>query len=125
MKVKKTQIKKSRSVRRKEHVRKTIFGTPERLRLTVFKSLNNINAQLIDDSEGKTVVSASTLESDIAEQIKPEMKKLEQSQFVGKKLAEKALERGYKKAAFDRNGYIYHGRVKALADAARKAGLEF
>lgn len=123
--MKKIEIKKTRRIRRKKHIRKTVYGTQERLRLTVFKSLNNIYAQLIDDETGKTVLSASTLDKEVREQIKPEMKKTEQSSFVGKFLAEKAKEQGISQVSFDRNGFIYHGRIKSLADAARKGGLEF
>lgn len=110
--------------RRRIHVRKKVVGTPERPRLNVFRSLNHIYAQLIDDSAGQTLVSASTVDSDLRGELAG-MKKTEQAQAVGKLVAERALEKGIKQVVFDRAGYQYHGRVKALAEAARKAGLDF
>jgi large subunit ribosomal protein L18 len=118
-------LKKKRRVSRKYRVRKKISGTPERLRLTVFRSLNNIYAQLIDDTQGNTVLSVSTIDKEAKEQIKPDMTKSKKSELVGSLLAKKALEKGIKNVKFDRNGYLYHGRIKTLAEAARKAGLEF
>lgn len=118
-------LKKKRRVSRKYRVRKKISGTPERLRLTVFRSLNNIYAQLIDDTQGNTVLSVSTIDKEAKEQIKPDMTKSKKSELVGSLLAQKALEKGIKNVKFDRNGYLYHGRIKTLAEAARKAGLEF
>ncbi len=106
-------------------MRKKITGAPERLRLTVFRSLNNIYAQLIDDSTGTTVISASTIEPEAKSQMKADMSKSKQSEVVGSLLAKRAVEKGIKQVRFDRNGYLYHGRVKTLAEAARKAGLEF
>lgn len=123
--MKKLDVKQKRRIRRKKHVRKSIFGSEDRLRLTVFKSLDNIYAQLINDDSGQTVIAASSLDQEIKPMIKPEMKKVEQSRIVGTELAKRALDKGVKKVAFDRNGFIYRGRVKALADAARKGGLEF
>ena len=117
----KDNTKESREIRHKR-VRKSVAGTAERPRLCVYRSLNHIYCQLIDDGKGCTIVSASTLESDL----KPDNKrKTETAAFVGKMIAERASESGIKKVVFDRGGYQYHGRVKALADAARKAGLEF
>ncbi len=118
-------IKKKRRISRKFRVRKKITGTPDRLRLTVFRSLNHIYAQLINDVDGKTVVSASTIDPEAKGQIKPDMPKKKQSEVVGSLLAKRAIEKGVKKVTFDRNGYLYHGRVKELAEGARKAGLEF
>ena len=118
-------LKLKRRLRRKLHVRKIIFGTPERLRLTVSRSLNNIYAQIIDDVAKVTLIQASTIDKDVKHLIKPEMTKTQKSEVVGNALAKRALEKNITKVAFDRNGYIYHGRVKALADAARKSGLEF
>lgn len=123
--MKRLELKNKRRTRRKFRIRKRISGTPERLRLSVYRSLNNIYAQIIDDVEGKTVVSASTLDKEVKEQIKPDMKPIDKSKIVGMILAKKALDKNIKKIAFDRNGYLYHGRVKALAESARSNGLEF
>ncbi|MDW8068451.1 MAG: 50S ribosomal protein L18 [Anaerolineae bacterium] len=111
-------------LRRRKHVRKKVFGTPERPRLNVFRSLRHIYAQVIDDTVGHTLVSASTLDPEVREQIAG-LKKTEQARVVGKVLAARALAQGVTKVAFDRAGYKYHGRVKALADAAREGGLDF
>lgn len=111
-------------LRRHKRVRKRVVGTPERPRLNVFRSLSHIYAQVIDDSRGHTLVSASTIEPEVETQLKG-LKKVEQARLVGKVLAERALHRGIKKVVFDRGGYKYHGRVKALAEAAREGGLEF
>jgi large subunit ribosomal protein L18 len=110
--------------RRRAHVRKRVVGTPERPRLNVFRSLKHIYAQVIDDSQGHTIAAASTVDKEVREQIVG-MNKTEQAQVVGRVVAERALAKGVKKVVFDRAGYKYHGRVKALAEAARKAGLEF
>ena len=112
--------------RKKRHlrVRKKVIGTAECPRLNVFRSAKNIYAQLINDENGTTITSASTLD--------PEFRKLEKSggtveaaEWVGELVAKRAVEKGYKKVVFDRGGYLYHGRVKALADGARKGGLDF
>ena len=111
--------------RRKRHlrVRRRVKGTAERPRLSVFRSLNNIYAQVIDDDLGVTLVSASSLDPDlVGEKSGGNVAGAEQ---VGQLLAERALEKGVSRVVFDRGGYKYHGRVAALADAARKAGLEF
>ena len=110
--------------RRRAHVRKRIVGTPERPRLNVFRSLHHIYAQVIDDSRGHTIASASTIDKEVRGQIVG-MSKTEQAQVVGRVVAERALAKGVKKVVFDRAGYKYHGRVKALAEAAREVGLEF
>ena len=109
--------------RRKKSIRKKIFGTPEMPRLAVFRSLNNISAQIIDDTTGKTLVAFSTLTKGL--DLDRKKKKTEQSFEVGQNLGKLALKKGIKKVRFDRGGYLYHGRVKALADGIRKAGLEF
>ena len=111
-------------LRRKKRVRKKIRGTPERPRLCVYRSLKHIYAQIIDDVAGRTLVAASTLDKEIRDSIAG-MKKTEQAKEVGKLIAKKALEKGIKKVVFDRNGFLYHGRVKALAEGAREGGLEF
>ncbi len=111
-------------LRRHRRVRKRVIGTPERPRLNVFRSLHHIYAQVIDDSQGHTLVAVSTVDPEVVEQIKG-MAKTKQASVVGKLLAERALDQGVKEVVFDRGGYKYHGRVKALADAARASGLEF
>jgi large subunit ribosomal protein L18 len=111
-------------LRRHKRVRKRVVGTPERPRLNVFRSLRHIYAQIIDDSRGQTLVSASTVEPEVGAQLQT-LTKTEQARVVGRVLAERALGRGIKNVAFDRGGYKYHGRVKALAEAAREGGLEF
>ena len=110
--------------RRHRHIRKRAVGTPVRPRLNVFRSLNHIYAQVIDDSVGLTLVSASTLDHEVRDQVVG-LKKTEQASVVGRIVAERAVAKGVEKVVFDRGGYKYHGRVKALAEAARKAGLEF
>jgi len=113
-------------IRRKKHlrVRKKVTGTAERPRLAVYRSLNHIYAQLINDETGTTLVAASTVEPAIRSQVKYGGN-CEAARAVGKAVAEKAKAAGITKVVFDRGGYLYHGRVKALADAAREAGLEF
>jgi large subunit ribosomal protein L18 len=118
------KAKHKRQLRRRHHVRRNITGTAERPRLTVFRSSKHIYAQLIDDLNGVTLASASTLVSDVKTGA-PYGGNVKAAASVGTKIAEVAKERGIAKAAFDRGHYRYHGRVKALADAARKAGLEF
>jgi len=110
--------------RRHTHIRKRVVGTPVRPRLNVFRSLNHIYAQVIDDSAGLTLASASTLDHEVRDQVVG-LKKTEQASVVGKTVAERAVAKGVEQVVFDRGGYKYHGRVKALAEAARKAGLEF
>lgn len=110
--------------RRHDHVRKTVAGTSERPRLNVFRSLNHIYAQIIDDSVGHTLASASTIDTEVRDQVAGKSK-TDQAEVVGKVVAERALAKGVTKVVFDRGGYKYHGRVKALAEAARKAGLDF
>ncbi len=109
--------------RRRAAIRKRLSGTAERPRLAVYRSLKGIYAQIIDDVKGITLVSMSTISKEI--ELEKGLKKTEQSFRVGQKLGEKAIAAGITKVAFDRSGYKYHGRVKALADGARKAGLEF
>ena len=98
---------------------------PNRSRLVVFKSNKNIEAQIVNDFEGTTIVSASSYEKDLKAQIKKASTKTDVSKLVGETIANKALKQKIKSVVFDRNGYSYHGRVKAFADAARKAGLKF
>jgi large subunit ribosomal protein L18 len=110
--------------RRHARVRRRVFGTPERPRLCVFRSLNHIYAQVIDDTQGHTLVAASTLDPAVREQLN-DKDKTAQAAVVGQVLAERSLEAGIDHIVFDRGGYLYHGRIKSLADAARKAGLTF
>ncbi len=110
--------------RRHRRVRKKVHGTPERPRLNVFRSLNHIYAQIIDDEAGVTLVAASTIDREL----RPKMKgltKTEQARLVGLTVAQRALAKGITKVVFDRGGYKYIGRVKALAEGAREGGLEF
>lgn len=109
---------------RHARVRKKINGTAERPRLCVYRSTNHIYAQVIDDVKGTTLCSASTLSKDVASKI-ADATKTEASKIVGASVAKKALELGIKQVVFDRGGYLYTGRVQALADGAREAGLEF
>jgi large subunit ribosomal protein L18 len=110
--------------RRHERVRKKVSGTAERPRLNVYRSLDNIYAQVIDDSTGNTLVSASTVDKELRGQLES-LKKADQAAAVGKAVAERALAKGIKEVVFDRGGYPYHGRVKALADGSREGGLVF
>ena len=109
---------------RHRRIRLKLKGTNSRPRLCVFRSLNHIYAQVIDDSQGHTLVSASTLDPEIAGD-KTEKSKTDEAALVGSMLAKRALNEGLKQVAFDRGGYKYHGRVKALAEAARQGGLDF
>jgi large subunit ribosomal protein L18 len=111
-------------LRRHRRVRKRVVGTSERPRLNVFRSLSHIYAQVIDDSQGHTLVSASTIDPEVEAQLRG-LTKTEQASVVGRVLAERAFSQGISRVVFDRGGYAYHGRVRALADAAREGGLEF
>ena len=114
-----------RKIRKKARIRKKIQGTPNRPRLTVFRSLRHVYAQIIDDSNGKTIVSASSISKDLREQVKSAKSEQEVCKLVGMTAAKLALEQNIKEVVFDRNGFLYHGRVKAVSDGARKAGLIF
>ena len=116
---------RQRRVRRKRHVRKKVSGTPDRPRLTVFRSHTNIYAQIIDDRAGQTLVAASTREKPIREKLSGPGGNTAAAKAVGASLAERAIQAGIKKIVFDRNGYAFHGRVRELAQAARDGGLEF
>ena len=111
-------------LRRHKRVRKHVYGTPERPRLAVFLSLQHVYAQVIDDTAGVTLAAASTLDPAVREQLDGKTKSAE-AQLVGELVAKRAREHGIEQVVFDRGGYQYHGRVKALADAAREAGLSF
>lgn len=110
--------------RRHRRVRKHVFGTAERPRLNVFRSLRHIYAQIVDDERGHTLVAASTLDPGLRDQL-VDLDKAAQAKVVGKALAERAQAKGIRQVVFDRAGYKYHGRVKALADGSREGGLEF
>lgn len=111
-------------LRRHHRMRRKVAGTPDRPRLNVFRSLSNIYAQVIDDHTGRTLAAASTLDADIRSKGN-DLTKTEQAELVGEAVAAKAVEEGIKEVVFDRGGYQYHGRVRALAEGARKGGLEF
>jgi len=117
---------KSHRSRQRRHfrVRMKIAGTLERPRLNVFRSLNHIYAQVIDDVSGNTLASASTIDRSLSAGLDGK-RKVEQANLVGKALAERAVEAGIRTVVFDRGGYLYHGRVKALAEGAREGGLQF
>jgi large subunit ribosomal protein L18 len=111
-------------IRRHERVRKSLAGTAERPRLNVFRSLNNIYAQVIDDGGGVTLTAASSLDEEIKSQLEGK-KKTDASKLVGTLIAKRAKDASIGEVVFDRGGYRYHGRVKALAEAAREGGLKF
>jgi large subunit ribosomal protein L18 len=119
-----SKLKLTRRVRRHRRVRKKVVGSPERPRLSVRRSLRHIHAQIIDDLSGRTLVTASTLTPEVREAIQG-IKKSAAATLVGKEIARRAKEAGISRVAFDRGGYQYHGRVKALADGAREGGLQF
>jgi len=110
--------------RRHQRVRERVSGNDTRPRLSVFRSLNHIYAQVIDDVRGHTLVAASTLDPELKKQVDGKTR-INQAEMVGQLLARRAIEKGISQVAFDRGGYKYHGRVKALAEAARKGGLKF
>lgn len=112
----------NRRIKIKNRIRKTVKGTEVRPRMTVYRSNKQIYVQLVDDLSGKTLVSASSRENESEE---TKSNKIEQAEKVGKLVAEKAKSAGIENVVFDRNGYLYHGRVKSLAEAARKGGLKF
>ncbi len=118
------ESRKEGRLRRHGRIRKKVAGSPGRLRLSVYRSLNHIYAQVIDDSEGCTVVAASSLDKELKDE-KLHKGNVKTAKVVGGLLAKRALEKGIKKVVFDRGGYLYHGSIKALAEASREAGLEF
>jgi large subunit ribosomal protein L18 len=117
---KRTELRAKRKVR----IRKRIFGTAERPRLSVYRSLNHIYTQIIDDTQGVTLASASTVEKDVRSGQKFDNKRAAAT-YIGKLIAQRAAEKGITSVVFDRNGFLYHGRVKAVSDGAREAGLDF
>lgn len=116
--------KKKIWLKRKKRVSKKIVSTADRPRLSVFRSTKHIYGQVIDDTTGRTIVAACSIEKAVKDQPKFESK-VAQAVFTGKLLAQRALDKGVKKVVFDRNGFLYHGRIKALSDGAREAGLDF
>ena len=122
--MKKTATMRAARIRRHARVRKRVKGTPERPRLSVFRSLSHIYAQVIDDVTGETIAAASDVEADLKAKVNGK-KKQEVATMVGTLVAERAREKGVSRVVFDRGGFEFHGRVKALAEAARDGGLEF
>jgi large subunit ribosomal protein L18 len=120
----KTNAPRLARIRRHERVRNKVSGTAEKPRLAVFRSLNHIYAQVIDDTKGVTLASASTLDPEVTGSLDGKAKK-SQAELVGQAVAKRAMEKGVQLVVFDRGGYKYNGRVQALADAARKEGLKF
>jgi large subunit ribosomal protein L18 len=121
------KTKEDRRDRIKYRIRKRVRGTPERPRLTVFRSVAHIYVQVVDDMQGTTIAAASTVEPAVKSALSSEAKggNVAGAKAIGKAIAERLLEKGVKQVVFDRNGFLYHGRIKAVADAAREAGLEF
>ena len=117
--------KHDRWQKKKASIRKRVHGTPERPRLTIYRSAKHIYAQIIDDTTGKTLVSASTLSKGLRDDVKNLKAPMEICKLVGKYAAKQALEKKIQHVVYDRNGYLYHGRVKAVADGAREGGLKF
>lgn len=120
-KVKEYKVREKRKIR----IRKKIFGTPEKPRLSVYRSLNHMYAQLIDDANGVSIATVSTKSKAFADAVKAAGSKVEKAQIIGKEIAKVAQEKNITTVVFDRNGYLYHGRVKAVADGAREGGLQF
>lgn len=121
----KNQARREGRIARHERVRKRVAGTAERPRLAIFRSLKNISAQIIDDNTGTTLVAASTLTPELKQKLGDKRGNVAASKALGEFVAKRAQEKGIKSVCFDRAGYRYHGRVKAVADAAREAGLGF
>lgn len=119
-----TQEKKRIWLKRKIRIRKKIVSSAERPRLTIFRSSKHIYGQIVDDTTGTTIVAACSNEKTVKEQPKFDSK-VAKAVFTGKLLAQRAMEKGVKKVVFDRNGFLYHGRIKAFSDGAREAGLDF
>ena len=117
--------KKHSRLKRKKRIRKKIRGTVERPRLCVFKSTRHIYAQLINDIDGHTLVSGSSLEKEVREKVKDFEDKKAVAKYIGELVGKRAIEKGYKKIVFDRGGFLYHGRIKSLSEGARGAGLDF
>lgn len=121
----KSRFKTSAREKRHRRVKKKIFGTKEKPRLCVYRSLKHIYAQLIDDTDGGTILGVSTLTKDVKDRTETSMSKVEKSKIVGLALAQRAQSKNIKRVAFDRSGYRYHGRVRGVAEGAREGGLKF
>ena len=119
-----TNIRQLSRLKRKKRIRKKIHGTPDRPRLSVFRSARHTYAQIIDDSQGRTLATASTVGKQSKDAPKFESK-VEAAKYVGKLIGERAIDKGIKEVVFDRNGFLYHGRIKSLSEGAREAGLVF
>ncbi len=119
------QKKLERRMKKRIRIKKTISGTAQRPRLTVYRSLKHVYAMLIDDTSGRTIVEASTRSKELRDKIKAIQGRMDVCKLVGKTAAERALQKNITEVVFDRNGFLYHGRVKAVADGAREAGLKF
>jgi large subunit ribosomal protein L18 len=117
-------IRQQARLKRQKRIRKKVLGTAQRPRLSVFRSARHIYAQVIDDAQGLTLTAASTLDSQVKNAPKFE-NKIEAAKFVGKLIGERALDKGIKQVVFDRNGFLYHGRIKSVSEGAREAGLVF
>ena len=117
-------IRQQARLKRKKRIRKKLYGTPQRPRLSVFRSSRHIYAQLVDDTAGHTLAAASTMDKSALSGSKFE-NKVEAAKFIGKLVGERAIEKGIKEVVFDRNGFLYHGRIKSLSEGAREAGLVF
>jgi large subunit ribosomal protein L18 len=117
-------IRQQARLKRKKRIRKKIYGTPQRPRLSVFRSARHIYAQVIDDTAGHTMAAASTMDKDALSGSKFE-NKVEAAKFIGKLVGERAIGKGVREVIFDRNGFLYHGRIKSLSEGAREAGLVF
>ncbi len=120
----KTNLKQQARLKRKKRIRKKVLGTQGKPRLSVFRSARQIYAQVVDDTNGRTLVSASSLEKKVKEQPKFE-NKMAVAHFIGKLVAQRAIEVGLTEVVFDRNGFLYHGRIQAVSKGAREAGLKF
>jgi large subunit ribosomal protein L18 len=119
-----TNIRQQARLKRQKRIRKKVLGTPQRPRLSVFRSARHIYAQVIDDAQGLTLTAASTLDSQVKNAPKFE-NKIAAAKFVGKLIGQRALDKGIKQVVFDRNGFLYHGRIKSVSEGAREAGLVF
>ena len=119
-----SDVKQKARLKRKKRIKKKVVGTPTRPRLSVFRSKKHIYAQIIDDSRGHTLAAASSMEK-AAKDYPEHNNKISVAAYIGKLIAERAVGKGIKQIVFDRNGFLYHGRVKAVSDGAREAGLEF
>lgn len=120
-------IKKQAHLKRKKRIRKNLVGSTQQPRLSVFRSAKHVYAQIIDDTTGHTITAASTVEKDVKEHFAAESSKgkVIEATYIGKLVAERAVEKGIQSVVFDRNGFLFHGRVKAVAEGARESGLKF